>query len=259
MNGSSASRATRDALGAARGSTRWFVGMLVVYVVLTLAVVLKTPVLDIDTWVRHLRIKGHHENWYPYIHTYVILGQRGPTLLIALPWFFWIAHRRRSVRPLVMLGVSLVVLNVSVAVVKYATGRLTPREFETPADALFQGGTEYPSGHISNCVVLYGLIALLAAPQYRRLLTVIAAFITLTVSLGTIAINTHWVTDCFAGALAGGLVLASLPWTVPPTERWWLGRVAWWRARRARPNVHHPVTATAVEVDAAQRPEELAS
>ncbi|MGN6610025.1 MAG: phosphatase PAP2 family protein [Jatrophihabitans sp.] len=250
-------RDPREAWARAPRSTRWFAGLLIGYVLLTAAVLLKTPVLDVDSWVRHLRLKGKHPGWYPWVHTYVILGQRGPTTLAALPWFLWIAHRRRSVRPLVMLGVALAVLNVSVAVVKYGTGRVDPRQPDASAFAMFQGGNIYPSGHISNCVVLYGLITMLAAPQYRRLLTIVSAFITVTVSAGTIIINTHWVTDVFGGALAGGLVLASLHWTVPPVERWWLRRWSRWRARYDDDAVAAPPRTTGRMEPAL--PEELAS
>ena len=55
-----------------------------------------------------------------------MLGQRGPATLLFLPWFIWVAKRDRSPRPLVLLGTSLVLLNVSVGVVKYAIRRVGP-------------------------------------------------------------------------------------------------------------------------------------
>jgi membrane-associated phospholipid phosphatase len=85
-------------------------------------------------------------------------------------------------------------------------------------NAVFEGGDIFPSGHVSNAVVLYGVIAMLAV-SHRRLITAFAVFASVTVGLSTIYLDTHWMTDVLGGWLAGALVLIVLPWVMPYTER----------------------------------------
>ena len=75
-------------------------------------------------------------------------------------------------------------------VVKLATGRVGPRQTHNTHDIL-AGGDIYPSGHVSNAVVLYGLIALIAI-TYRKLAVSAAVFLSVTVGLGTVYLDTHW-------------------------------------------------------------------
>jgi membrane-associated phospholipid phosphatase len=238
-------RSPRAVLANMSTAGRVFALLLVLYVAFTAVIVLKTPVLDADQVIFDLRLKRNNPELYPWLHTYVMLGQRGPATLAALPWFIWIACRRRTLHPLVMLAVALVVLNLSVGIVKIATGRLGPRGGH-PVDAMWAGGNIYPSGHVSNAVVLYGLIAMLVAARYRRAAVLTGVFITVTVGISTLFINTHWATDIVGGILAGGLVLCSLHWVVPPTERW-IERVrSRWRGRRGGRDLAFPEAGTHV-------------
>lgn len=188
----------------------------VLFLLLTLGVALKTPLLRLDTDVVDLHLRERWPGAFGWINTYVMLGQRAPSTLLALPWFLWRAWRSRSWRPLVTLGVALVLLNLGVGFVKVATGRLGPLRTDL-ATAVFRGGDIYPSGHVSNAVVLYGTIALLAV-GHRRLVQTMAIFVSLTVGLSTIYLDTHWLTDVIGGWLAGGIVLLAIPTIVPPVE-----------------------------------------
>lgn len=210
-----------------------FCAVLVAYVALTVAVVLRSPLVDVDAAVVTLQLRHHYGQFYEFLHAYVVIGQRGPSTLIALPWFIWLARRRRSARPLVMLAVALVVLNVSVGLAKLATGRLGPRGGHSAYD-LWAGGNIYPSGHVGNAVVLYGLITLLVAPRFRLPALMLTALLTLSVGYATLMINTHWLTDVVGGLLAGAVVLCALPWLVPPVER----LIARRRARRLWRQLH---------------------
>jgi membrane-associated phospholipid phosphatase len=194
-----------------------FVLVLFAYLVLILGVVRWSPFLTIDRDVFHLDLVQHYPGWFYPLHTYVMLGQRAPATLVALPWFLWRAWKSRSPRPLLMLVTALIVLNLSVGVVKLATGRLGPHA--TPkVHAVFEGGDIFPSGHVSNAVVLYGLIAILAV-SYRRAVITMAVLISFTVGLSTVYLDTHWVSDVLGGWLAGVLVLIVLPWVMPYSER----------------------------------------
>ncbi len=195
-----------------------FATLFVAYLLLTLGVIFRSPVLTLDQTILNLHLPRQiGPDGRDRVAIYVMLGQRAPSTLIALPWIAWAAWRARSVRPLVMIATALLVLNVTVGVVKLLIGRIGP--LATPdVHAVFAGGNIYPSGHVSNAVVLYGVIALLAV-RWRRLAIGFAVFVSLTVGIGTLYLRTHWISDVVGGWLAGGLVLLALPWLMPTAER----------------------------------------
>jgi undecaprenyl-diphosphatase len=74
------------------------------------------------------------------------------------------------------------------------------------------------------------------AVKHRRAVIVAAVFLSVTLGLGTVFINTHWLSDVVGGWLAGGLVLIVLPWLMPYMEKATaalLARVARARLRRS--------------------------
>ena len=205
---------------------------LLAYVLLTVGIMIHTPLLDLDKWVYGLHLHVKYPQYNRFVLDYVMLGQRGPATLVFLPYFIWVAWRTQSSRPLVMLGTSLVLLNLSVGIVKLLVGRLGPQQTRLVHQILV-GGDIYPSGHVANTVVLYGLIAWITV-RHRKWLIAAAVFISATVGLGAIYLNTHWITDVIGGWLAGALVLLALPTVMPTTQRWTDTAVARFRARRAR-------------------------
>lgn len=194
-----------------------FTLLLIAYGLLTLGVIMRSPMLTLDRDVLHLDLKHHWPGLDPWMNAYVVLGQRAPSTLVALPWFLWRAWRQRSPRPLILLGTALLTLNVSVGAVKLATGRLGPLRTHH-VHAVFEGGNIFPSGHTANAVVLYGVMAWLAV-KYRRTAIAAAVFLATTIGLTTIYLDTHWMTDVLGGWLAGGLVLLALPTLMPYSER----------------------------------------
>jgi len=54
----------------------------------------------------------------------------------------------------------------------------------------------------------------------RREWIALAVFVSTTVGLSTIFLDTHWVTDVLGGWLAGALVMLTLPATYDRLERW---------------------------------------
>jgi membrane-associated phospholipid phosphatase len=207
------------------------------FVLVTLGVIFRSPILSLDTDLVKLDLRHRYPEWKRPILDYVMFGQRGPATFAFLPYFVWVAWRRRSIQPLVLLGTALVLLNVGVGIVKIATGRIGPRSTQQAHD-VFAGGNIYPSGHVSNTVVLYGLIAWIAI-NHRKLAITAAAFLSVTVGLGTVYLDTHWFSDVLGGWIAGGLILLALPTVMPTTQRWADRAIAWgreqWARRRARP------------------------
>jgi undecaprenyl-diphosphatase len=154
---------------------------------------------------------------------WVLLGQRGVCLGLAVPWLLWRTLRHRDVRPLLTFAVVTLVMNVSVGAVKLAVGRLGPLELGagamTPgASHIFADGTIFPSGHTANAVVTWGLLAMLAR-RTRPIWGAASAFVSVTVGLTTIYLGTHWVSDVLAGWAAGVLILLAVP-ALMPTVRW---------------------------------------
>lgn len=235
------SRAAEPAFPPPDRQRRWRVSargvafgiVLLAYIVVTIGVlVTPSPLLDLDTYLVNLHLWHHYPQYYPFINNYVIFGQRGPATLAFLPFFLFAAWRRRSTEPLVVLGTALVLLNLSVGVVKYSIGRVGPLH-NGDVHLLFAGGTIYPSGHVSNTVVLYGALAW-AIPRFRRTLIALAVFLSVSVGLGTIYLRTHWFSDVVGGWIAGSLVLLALPTFLPMTQRWTDQAIAALRARRLR-------------------------
>ena len=91
-----------------------------------------------------------------------------------------------------------------------ATGRWGPLVTRQAHD-VFAGGNIFPSGHTANAVVLYGVLAMVAARRWRPWLIGLAVWISVTVGLSTLYLDTHWLTDVLGGWLAGVVVLMVLP------------------------------------------------
>ncbi len=220
--------------------------VLVAYAVVTaLVLVQNSPLLRLDSYLKHLDLWYRYPAWHDAINYYVMFGQRGPATLTFLPFFVWVAWRQRSTAPLVLLGTALLWLNFSVGVTKYAFGRVGPMHSDNVHKFFDLGNSIYPSGHVSNAVVLYGLIAWVV-PRYRKTFIGIAVFLSITVGLCTVYLRTHWFSDILGGWLAGGLVLLTLPYMMPTAQRWadrlFLPIGAWWSRRRRTPRVQpHPV------------------
>lgn len=198
------------------------------YLLLTLGIVFRSPVLTLDADLFGLNLRHNHSGWKPWVKVVELFGQRGPANLTFLPFFIWMAWRNRTTRPLVMLGTSLILLNLSVGVVKLVIGRLGPRETGNTHD-VFVDGNIYPSGHVSNAVVLYGLIAILVV-NHRKIIAGLAVLLSVAVGLGTVYLDTHWFSDVVGGWFAGVVVLLALPSIMPFAQRWTDSLIA--RARR---------------------------
>lgn len=219
--------------------------LLVAYAITSALVVMPdSPLLHFDSYLKHLDLWYRYPGWHTAITDYVMLGQRGPATLAFLPFFLWVAWRQRSTKPLVLLVTALLWLNFSVGVAKYAFGRVGPMHSNDVHKLFDWGNSIYPSGHVSNAVVLYGLVAWVT-PKFRKSFIAAAVFLSVTVGLCTIYLRTHWFSDILGGWIAGGLVLLTLPYLMPTAQRWSDRLVAagrdWWTRRRAPRRTPEPV------------------
>ncbi|MEV6975710.1 phosphatase PAP2 family protein [Kitasatospora sp. NPDC093806] len=186
-----------------------------VYLLVVIGVLLDTALVDLDWKIRLVRPCERWPGPQPLLDDWVVAGQRGPSGLAAFAWLGWRARRLGRIRPLLVMGAALLLLNLTVGGVKIVTGRLGPHYAHyVGSPELFSGGTIFPSGHTANAVVTWGVLAHLAV-RWRRTGALLAGATAWSVGLTTVYLGTHWVTDVLAGWAAGLLVLLSLPLLEP--------------------------------------------
>ncbi|MGW5668213.1 phosphatase PAP2 family protein [Micromonospora sp. NPDC003776] len=150
------------------------------------------------------------------------LGQGGPLTTVTVLVSFWLAWRYRTVRPIIPAGLAPIVSTLLIVGLKRWTSRGAPHHGSVE---LFSGGWEeyYPSGHVSNAIVYYGVLAMLLAPYLpvaaRRVLQWAPGVLTF---IGTTYLGYHWLTDSVGGYLLGLLIvrlLLRVPWRTMPLPR----------------------------------------
>lgn len=147
-----------------------------------------------------------------------LFGQRGPILIVAAPLVLWLAWRTRRVEPLARLLAALVLLAGSVYALKFGIGRDAP-----PTDGLHTAtGQSFPSGHLANAVLVWGLLAWLAARNASvvpalaaRALSVVRIAGPALVVVGMTLLDYHWLSDFIAGAALGVVLLWIVTWPLP--------------------------------------------
>ncbi len=141
------------------------------------------------------------------------LGLRGVTATVLLIAAAFIAYKFKTWRPLNLAVLSLLLLNVTVGGPKILLGRTKPRD---GFDLLHAGGMSYPSGHASNAVLSWGILAYLIyryakVDRYQgRLASAGVALITLTVCTVSLIRHTHWFSDLLGGVFIGSALLVAV-------------------------------------------------
>jgi undecaprenyl-diphosphatase len=199
------------------------VPLVLLYAALAVAVRHGSAVVHLDTVVLRQQPWLRWPEFDLPAQLLVLLGQRAIVLAIALVWLGVRALRTRDLRPLVLLGVATLLVNVTVGTVKLAFERLGPLQLGAAAldpggSTVFSGGTIFPSGHAANAVVTWGVLAVVAT-RWRALAGVLAGLLAGAVGVTTLYLGTHWVSDVVAGWAAGGLVLLALPVLEPLVQR----------------------------------------
>lgn len=161
------------------------------------------------------------------------LGGRGFLLVVLAALVAWLFVRRRTVLPLVRVLVALFLLTLVVYACKYGAGRTAP----SAGRSLFhQGGTSFPSGHVANAVLLWG-VARWQAVEYalpvpwQRLFRVLSVAAPLAAGAAMIALHFHWLSDALVGAAVGIVLLGVVHLLDGAVLSRWVGA----RAGRRRP------------------------
>jgi membrane-associated phospholipid phosphatase len=214
-----------------------FSATLAFYTAIVWAVVITSWLVRLDWQVMFFRPYQQWPEIHAFLDYYVVLGQRGPTAVMVAAWLGWRSWRQHTLRPLLALGVSLLMLNLTVGAAKIGMGRLGPHyATEIGSNEMWLGGDIFPSGHTANAVVTWGILAYLAStPRARRWLSALSAVTSLGVGLTTVYLGTHWLSDVLLGWAAGLLILLALPWFEPLiacTEAWIFALRELWGARQ---------------------------
>ena len=193
-------------LRALRWSAILFAGFLFV----TYQVVVSGPLTKIDAYLSQREHPEFSGLFGFFIRRLDDLGLRSVTDTALLIGALYIARRFQTWRPLNLAILSILFLNLVVGLFKFSLGRTKPK---VGLDLLHAGGMSYPSGHASNAILTWGVLAYLIyryahVNRYRgRLASAAVAAISLTVCIVSLVRDTHWFSDLLGGLLVGGALL----------------------------------------------------
>lgn len=183
---------------------------IVIFFVITEQVVNDGPLLSLDQSIAKWR-RPTLPDWGDWIiYNLDHLGLRGLTASILLLLAIYLGWKFKSWRPFNLSVISLIALNAVVGLAKLEFGRTKPR---LNVDLLYVGGMSYPSGHASNAVLTWGLIAYLYIQYAQPRLEIVRAAAISVVVISTIVFwvsifrNTHWVSDLLGGLAIGTALL----------------------------------------------------
>ncbi len=190
---------------------RWSGALLLGFIAITLDVVYDGLLRNIDVKIAEIdrpKFRG--------LTNFIILriddlGLRWFSALVLLLTAILVSRRFKSWRPLNLSFLSLVFLNIFVGAAKIGFGRCKARENFDPC--MFTNGMAYPSGHVANALVTWGLLAYIIfrythrAPFEGFRLYWLVGVITIAVSIVSLLRNTHWLSDLIGGMFIGGSIL----------------------------------------------------
>lgn len=191
-----------------------------VFLLVTADVLADGLLTRLDRWVSgRMPADGHR-----WLDRLVLLGDWRVVATAVLLGLAFVSRRERTAEPLVrfvLLGLATFLL---VHGLKAGIGRVPPPGLHSVGPP-----RSYPSGHTATAIVLWGLLARVAAERPRAGLPVRAAAVLswlapLVTVVGMLLRDYHWVTDMVAGAALAVVLLQA--------ERWALRH---WRGARRRP------------------------
>ena len=191
---------------AVKWSSLFFVGFIVV----TQQVITNGPLIALDARIANAK-RIDFALWIDFVLMRIDnLGLRGLTATALLIAAIYIARRFKTWRPLNLAILSLIALNLTVGLAKLLIGRTKP---QLNVDLIYAGGLSYPSGHASNAILTWGVLAYLIyryahVNRYRgRLASAGVALISLSVCVVSLMRNTHWLSDLVGGLFIGAALL----------------------------------------------------
>jgi membrane-associated phospholipid phosphatase len=191
---------------AVKWSSLFFAG----FVVVTQQVITNGPLIALDAKIANAD-RTDFPSWIDFLLMRIDdLGLRGLTGTALMIAAIYIARRFKTWRPLNLAILSLIALNVTVGLAKLLIGRTKP---QLNVDLIYAGGLSYPSGHASNAILSWGVLAYLIyryahVDRYRgRLASTGVALISISVCVVSLFRNTHWLSDLVGGLFIGAALL----------------------------------------------------
>ena len=192
---------------------RWAAVLFVGFIVVTQQVYTYGPLVGYDK-----EINSQPKPQFKGLAGFILLrlddlGARWLTSTVLLIAAAFIAYKFKTKRPLILAAISLLFLHLIVGGVKLSLGRTKPRD---GFDLLHAGGMAYPSGHASNVVLGWGLLAYLIyryakVDRYQgRLASAAVVLISLVVCTVSLIRHTHWFTDLLGGVFVGSALLVTV-------------------------------------------------
>lgn len=192
---------------------RWSLLLFFGFLVVTHQVIINGPLVTYDE-----EIASQPQPEFEGIQGFILrrlddLGLRGLTATVLLIAAAFIAYKFKTWRPLNLAFLSVVLLNLVVGGFKLMLGRTKPRD---GFDLLHAGGMSFPSGHASNAVLSWGILAYIIYRYARvdryqgRLATAGVITISLTVCIVSLIRRTHWFSDLLGGIFIGSALLVAV-------------------------------------------------
>ena len=192
---------------------RWSLLLFLGFLVVTQQVINNGPLVNFDNNVN----RRHTPHFYGFagfiLRRLDDLGLRSLTATVLLLAALYIARKFKTWRPLNLAVLSLLALNLVVGIFKIFLGRTKPRD---GFDLLHAGGMSYPSGHASNAVLSWGVLAYLIYRYARvdryqgRLAISGVVIISLTIFIVSLIRHTHWFSDLLGGLFIGSALLVAV-------------------------------------------------
>jgi membrane-associated phospholipid phosphatase len=192
---------------------RWSLLLLVGFLLVTHQVIINGPLVAYDE-----EIASQPQPEFEGIQGFILrrlddLGLRSLTATVLLIAAAFIAYQFKTWRPLNLAILSVVLLNLVVGAFKLMLGRTKPRD---GFDLLHAGGMSFPSGHASNAVLSWGILAYIIyryakVDRYQgRLASAGVLTISLTVCIVSLIRRTHWFSDLLGGLFIGSALLVAV-------------------------------------------------
>ena len=192
---------------------RWSLLLLLGFLLVTHQVIINGPLVAYDE-----EIASQPQPEFEGIQGFILrrlddLGLRSLTATVLLIAAAFIAYQFKTWRPLNLAILSVVLLNLVVGGFKIMLGRTKPRD---GFDLLHAGGMSFPSGHASNAVLSWGILAYIIyryakVDRYQgKLATAGVVAITLTVCIVSLIRRTHWFSDLLGGIFIGSALLVAV-------------------------------------------------
>lgn len=189
---------------------KWAGALFVGFVLVTHQVIINGPLIQLDAIVFNADRPKLSSLERLILLRIDNLGLRGVTATILLITAFFIARRFKSWRPLNLSILAVLALNLVVGLAKLGIGRTKPR---LNVDLVYAGGLSYPSGHASNAILTWGVLAYIlyrySHPNawHPYAMGFLAGIFTLGVCVVSAFRNTHWISDLVGGLFIGGALL----------------------------------------------------